>query len=330
MQSITLQGRFGVYYRLYLQPSRVASLRVKPVLFNDIAYTCQFIRSLNALPSYWQQLATHLGVPASQRANTHQLEHVIAKRLIAGHLHLYALTATPSHSAPKSQRLLKDKHNKEIEITLPQQLLNEGRVPNQAFTNASDAFAFISELNPSNEQLRVLAASLDITAPPNQHQAKIAQKIAAGDACIVVTQANNNTLIEHVDAQPTPPKRAHRFVRSVSKKRPTHKNNKSRLMINQKIPSLIAVIVKQNNKIKKQRCRWLPNKSRPFVKIVQQMDKQHEVFTREAILFLGNVKAHIKRVFVVVNDSLSTILMQIRHIITVFQQSQYTLYGYIL
>jgi len=192
MQSITLQGRFGVYYRLYLQPSRVASLRVKPVLFNDIAYTCQFIRSLNALPSYWQQLATHLGVPASQRANTHQLEHVIAKRLIAGHLHLYALTATPSHSAPKSQRLLKDKHNKEIEITLPQQLLNEGRVPNQAFTNASDAFAFISELNPSNEQLRVLAASLDITAPPNQHQAKIAQKIAAGDACIVVTQANNN------------------------------------------------------------------------------------------------------------------------------------------
>lgn len=205
MQSITLQGRFGVYYRLYLQPSAVASLRVKPVLFNDITYTCQFLRSLNAVPSYWLQLAKHLGVPASQRSNTYQLEQVIAKRLIAGRIHLYALTATPSQNQPKAQRTLKDKHNKNIEITLPQQLLNEGRVPNQAFTNASDAFVFISDLNPTNEQLSALATSLNITAPPNQHQAKIAQKIAAGEACIVVSQPSNNTLIEHIEADAPAP-----------------------------------------------------------------------------------------------------------------------------
>lgn len=205
MQSITLQGRFGVYYRIYLQANAIGNLRVNPIKFSDTAYACQFLRSLSAMPAVWQNLAQHLGIPSAQRTNAFQLEKGIAQRLIKGQIHIYALTQTPAQSLPKQQRVLKATHQ-EFEITLPQQLLNEGRTPNKTFASAADAFELINTLNPTKQQLSALAKSLNISAPPNQQQAQIAQKLAKGEACMVVTQLSNKTLLEHTTEQEPAPK----------------------------------------------------------------------------------------------------------------------------
>lgn len=197
MQKSVVKNRFGGFYKLQLPRENNAQLTLKAETFWNKESTQQFINNLIVPNGYWREIVKDYStIPSSSSLTSHKIEQKVADLMIQAQLKFYPVDIPDIVEHPPEKRVLKSSDDILYRFTSISSLLLNDTSETKKFKNADEASAFISQLNPSSEQLTTIANELNISIPttaalnPNETINAIVNELASGNIVIIADKTS--------------------------------------------------------------------------------------------------------------------------------------------
>lgn len=198
IQKSVVKNRFGEFYKLQLPRESNAQLTLKSEAFWNEESTQQFINNLTVPNGYWREIINEYNtMPSSSELTNNEIEEKVAGLMMQGQLKLYPVDIPDIVEHPPEKRVLKGSDDILYRFTSISSLLLNDASETKRFKNTDEASAFISQLNPSNEQLTTIASELKINIPttaalnPSETINAIVEELISGNIVIIVDKTSS-------------------------------------------------------------------------------------------------------------------------------------------
>lgn len=183
-----VKDQFGKHYTFQTRINPQVKGSLKPKEFPDMHMTQSFLRCLDVPHGFWQSVISEVSCVSGPSGNGQDIEFAISEHIVSGRLKVFEVSPTsPSTGSPQKRRI---KQQDRVYHFLPsfEQLLNKTEAIHFSTTDA--ARAMLQSIGANEQQLRGIAAELNIPIAANSSAADISQALAqsmvAGDTVVMV------------------------------------------------------------------------------------------------------------------------------------------------
>lgn len=161
-----VKNRFGDFYKLQSPLDTNTQLSLKTQSFWNESSTQQFINNLTVPNEYWREIVYQYSPEENPVSlTTQEIEKKVSNLMMQGKIRMYPVEIPDAAENPPENRVIKNSDDIIYRFMPTSALLMLKNATVKQFQSSSEAKAFISELNPSNEKLTTIASELKIEIP---------------------------------------------------------------------------------------------------------------------------------------------------------------------